>query len=281
MTDLRETIEVLFQSLLLGDVSVFGPPQNHEYEYAFQRAADLLGTRDEDVYSRRFELRLRLAMHLSPASALSYNSTNPTPRYRLIKDYLVGAFGRSPELAERLGRDIAALLTAWDERRKAVLQFQQLLLKRQDNRCLHCRVRFAGRPLTLVNRDDFKPYHLAEEELLRPEVDHIEAISALGTNDMKNLQALCRLCNAGKWDGLGIDLREEVHYSGKEVQDVDRFHRMRMFYFVVSRDRGACRSCADSQSELTIRKVRSSGTYARSNLVTICVDCAYASPGSK
>jgi hypothetical protein len=140
-------------------------------------------------------------------------------------------------------------------------------------------MKFYETPVTALNLDEFKPYHHALEELIKPEVDHIEAISCLGTNELINLQALCRLCNEGKGDGLGIDIRHEVRWSGVPVDQVDRSHRARVLYHVILRDNRCCRLCRDERKELTVRKVRDDGAYARSNLLTVCVDCVPQSTG--
>jgi hypothetical protein len=121
--------------------------------------------------------------------------------------------------------------------------------------------------------DAYKPYYEAPEELLRPEVDHIEAISALGTNTLSNLQVLCRLCNAGKGRGLGLNLRDEVRYAGTPIGEISRAHRCSLVYYVIRRDGQRCTRCDGTLDELTIRPIVDSGAIVRSNLRTVCTAC--------
>lgn len=273
---IRQEIDVLFQRLLLGDPSEFdAPPGQAEYDYAFARAFELLHAHQDQIEGRRFELRLRLALHLSPAEAIAYDSTNSIPRYRLIRQHLVEQFHRPPELADQLARDIAKVLRNWEEGREAVAGHLSQLLMRQDYRCAHCNMHFNTPPATEKNRDPLKPYHLAPEELKSPEVDHIEAVSCLGTNELRNLQVLCRLCNGGKGDGLGLDVRREMKFSGFPPEEADRHYRAQLLYYVILRDQRRCRRCSSNQDELTIRQLRPAGALARSNMITVCVKFAY------
>lgn len=106
------------------------------------------------------------------------------------------------------------------------------------------------------------------------EVDHVEAVSALGTNVVDNLQLLCRLCNRGKADGLGVDVRHEAKFAGTTIDMVPVSHRARMLYYVIVRDRSRCCACESGTDELTVRPIVPSGGYLRSNLRALCVDCA-------
>jgi HNH endonuclease len=272
----RTDLETLLQRLLLGDSSAFGDsPTEAELGFALDRATELLEAKGEYLDSTIFQLRLRLAMHLAPANAIAYSGANPTPRFQLIYDYLQEAFGRKGESVLRLARDIAKVLTSWDEQRDPLAGVMSVLLEKQGNRCANCRVAF-GQPSkvwTVLHRDEYKPFFLSPEELLSPEVDHIDAVSCLGTNDLTNLQVLCRLCNAGKGDGLGMDVTSELRCAGSKIDSIDRIHRCRMLFYVVSRSGSQCRHCGCRNTELTIRPLRASGGFIRSNMVPICVDC--------
>lgn len=275
LVKLRQEIEVLFHRLLLGDPADFdGGPGAAEYEYAFARAEQLLHAAEDQAEGRRFELRLRLALHLAPAAAIAYDPTNPVPRHRLIHDHLTAEFGRDETHADRLSRDIAKVLRSWEEDRRSVAGHREDLLKHQNQRCAHCHVHFLVPSPVELSKDELKPYHLAPLELRVPEVDHIEAVSCLGTNQLSNLQVLCRLCNAGKGDGLGLDVRREMNYAGCRPVEADRHYRAQLVYSVILRDRRKCTSCNGRPTELTIRMVRPEGALVRSNLKTLCCGCA-------
>ena len=223
---------------------------------------------------RRFELRLRLAMHLAPRSAIGYERRNSVPRWRLVRDHLVAVFERAPDETEGLAREIAVVLDSWEAQRTDVGHRRDYLIRRDGSRCGTCRVNFiGGPPYTLTSRDEYKPYFTSPDELLSIEVDHVEAISALGTNDLENLQLLCRLCNAGKADGLGVETRVEARHAGQPVGEVPVAHRARMLYYVIERDRRSCSLCGRKNDELTVRPLTADGGYLRSNLRAICVEC--------
>jgi hypothetical protein len=275
-TPLFQSIDALLQRLLLGDrhLEAAGFPPDL-LEYAETRTASVLGMTTERESVMRTELRLRLALHLSPGRAVAYDPANPAPRHRLIETFITEHFGIEREEASPLARDVAHTLSVWDEDRASVIANADRLLQRQYHRCAHCGVDFRSAPWTLTTKDAYKPYHEAREELLRPEVDHIEAISLLGTNDLANLQVLCRLCNLGKGDGLGISVREELTQARTPISLLPRGYRIRAFYATVLRDKKRCKMCDNSRSnsELTVRLRHAQGSYVRSNLHTVCVRC--------
>jgi hypothetical protein len=246
-------------------------------EFAFDRASALLRADEDERMRRTFELRLRLAMHLAPQAAIAYQRSNPKPRWRLIREHLVNTFSRDANETERIARDIALVLDNWEAERTDVGHHRDYLMRRDGSRCSVCHVEFlGGTPKSLVASDDYKPYYTSPDELMTPEVDHIDAISALGTNILDNLQLLCRLCNRGKADGLGIDTRSEAQYAGTKIVEVPVAHRARMLYYVIERDGRRCSQCEASNEELTIRPLVKTGGYVRSNLQAICVTCAFA-----
>lgn len=272
---IRENIETLFQRLLLGDPKAMaGTPEKHEYDYALGRTIETLRATQERLEAEKFELRIRLALHLSPASAIKYDTSNPVPRHRLIRSYLEQRFSRRGEMVDQLARDLAQLLTAWDESRTQLSGYAGLLLQKQAGRCAHCHVALSLSPPERAHViDDYKPYHLSPAELLSPEVDHIEAISSLGTNELSNLQVLCRLCNAGKGDGLGLNVRQEICYGGDQLTQIDRIHRSRMLFYVIARAARLCENCHLGFSELTIRPIHGAGGFVRTNLRSVCYPC--------
>jgi 5-methylcytosine-specific restriction endonuclease McrA len=272
---IRESIETLFQRLLLGDPGALAAaPEKHEYDYALSRAVDILQAKVERLEAEKFEFRLRLALHLSPASAIKYDTANPVPRHRLIRSFLQERFGRTGDLVEQLARDVAQLLAAWDESRTQLAGYAPSLLARQKGRCGHCHVTLTIPPPEHPHViDEYKPYYLSPAELLAPEVDHIEAISSLGTNELRNLQVLCRLCNAGKGDGLGLNVRHEVSHAGEPIKEIEPLHRCRMLFYVISREGQTCGTCGSRTSELTIRPIDERGGFVRTNLRSVCYSC--------
>lgn len=221
--------------------------------------------------------RLRLALDLSPRTAVHYDVSNPTPRWELVSEYLSANHGIANPLLERLARSVASTLSAWESSREMVADRRLALLKRDGPRCRACKLDLLDRPVERVQArppDPFKPYHLDAEALTATEVDHIEPISSLGTNQVANLQLLCRWCNAGKSDGLGMDFRKEASLAGTCPEDAPRSHMAALFYTVVARDAFVCRLCEGNDNELTMRFKRPLGTLTRGNLITACYECA-------
>src|SRR4051794_16149138 len=87
----RQRLETLLDQLALGDQL---SQSDDDYEYALVRSNRVLGAEVDTLLRNRIELRLRLAMHLAPAEALSYQAGNTVPRWRLIQAYLENAFQR-------------------------------------------------------------------------------------------------------------------------------------------------------------------------------------------
>lgn len=282
LQDLSREIDLLFQRLLLRTGNTTRRQNSYDLRQAFERARSLLRTDREEEESLLFELRLRLALHLSPAEAITYDSKRTTPRKRLVSEYLQRSHGCSREEADELSVDIVRVLRAWDERRETVTGYVTELLASQGFRCASCNVTLAADslllvetrpPYTLQRKDEFKPYHLAPAELLAAEVDHIQPISRLGSNQTMNLQVLCRSCNSGKGDRLGLDTRTEAAHAAQPIVSIPRSLRASMAYYVFARAAGACELCECSDAELTVRKLHADGGYLRSNLYSICVRC--------
>ena len=264
LADLHTTLE----RFILGDRQVIlQAPTESEIQFAIQHALELLGARGESLSAGLYELRLRVALHFAPIDAISYDRKNPRPRHRIIRDHLQGDFQRTGPIVEQLARDTAKVLDEWDATRVRVAANAEELLRRQCGRCAHCGVVLWPTPRPHRESDPFKPYVLAADELLSPEVDHIEPISGFGTNRSENLQVLCRLCNQGKGDGLGLSVRAEAQYAATSIEDIPGPHRMRMFYYVLDRyGRNPVSGRTARDCELTIRPIRVRGGYVRSNL---------------
>jgi hypothetical protein len=228
---------------------------------------------------------LRLALDLAPAEAICYDHALPVKRERLIERYLVDDMAYQPDLASDLSHAVAALFRAWEAERKSVSGLKDQLAERDGNACRACHVSFdSDTPESISREDAAKPYldleGMAgpERSLLRCTVDHIEPVTAYGTNDLANLQLLCDLCNKGKGNLDPPLLKHEYDYAGKECQQMPWHFRAQMLYFVLRSGDYACSSCGTRDAELTITKRRSRGGYVRTNLLSICYRCADDQP---
>ena len=269
-----EELDILFDALAIGNLARGSSKRQLFYhEVAMQRAWEILRWEADVADQNLFETRIRLALHLSPRVAINYDQSNPTPRWRLISAHLVKAFGRTSGRVDALAKDIARVLDSFERGRDQVTHHLKYLRKSEGDLCQNCKVVFGCEPITLLIEDEYKPYFTSPNELLEPEVDHKEAISALGTNVISNLQLLCRLCNQGKGDGLGLSVRQEAKHAGTPIQKVPVPHRCRLVFYVIQRDESACSQCDSTANELTIRPIVSSGGLVRSNLRSVCVEC--------
>lgn len=275
---LAHELAVLLERVLLTD---FRPRQEDNvqsdvWDSAIRHGIRLLGAKDELLASELFQLKLRLAMHFAPVAAIAYDAANPRPRHLLVRDYLKEAFQREGPASERLARDVAAVLDRWDTARQRVTDIVDSLRARQGNRCAHCG--FLFNPCTTPRSvDEFKPYHDSPDELTAPEVDHIDPISGFGTNRLENLHAICRLCNAGKGEGLGIDVKREILFAAIPVAQIPVPDRIRMLYYVIERDGRKCSLSGKTsrEAELTIRFIRPRGGFVRTNLHAVTTASCY------
>ncbi|MFD6677804.1 HNH endonuclease [Rhodococcus zopfii] len=276
MTRVVNILDTLLDRVVLSETSVGSGWNSRFYEdMAFRRVRSLLRWDAEAAPRSRMELKLRLALHLAPREAISYDRGNPIPRVTLIRDHLSARLDREADGLDELARAIALVLDNWERGRESVTAQRRFLIRRDGNRCRHCKVKFGTVPQSVQEQDEYKPYFHSPEELLSPEVDHIDAISAMGTNNLDNLQLLCRLCNAGKGDGLGLSVGEEMKYAGDLIEDVPVFHRGRLLYYVLERGGAECVLCGATDDELTMRPVVHGGALCRTNLMPVCVTCAY------
>jgi 5-methylcytosine-specific restriction endonuclease McrA len=261
--------------VLLGDIEQLREVTEMDREYVMRRALEHLGQKTEDLSRRQYRARLYLAIHFCPKSALEYDRSSPTPRFELIEEYIVENFGIESRQVEALARGIAKLLETWEKERGVVTSYKDRLLDQQSYTCRHCNINFNETPASAKEEDPYKPYHPSVDERTSPEVDHIEPISVWGTNDMENLQVICRLCNYGKGDGLGIEPKKEVENSGLPIEYISWSHRAKMNFYVIQSGNSTCKRCGAADCELTIRPIREDGGFVQSNLKAVCVECAY------
>ena len=270
----REQLSGLLDRLALGEVHL-DPARDSDLQYALERAFELLQARGENLTTLRYETRLRLALHFAPSEALRYKRTNPTPRHRIIAEYLEVAFGRTPDVALAVAREVTRLLERWEEERVAVTGYLAALQLRDGPRCTNCHADLSmpGEATSILTEDLYKPYCEDPDEYFRAEVDHREAVSSFGRNRLDNLQILCRLCNLGKGRGLGLAVEREVRWSGTHISTIPIAHRCSMVYYVIARADNHCVDCGRTDTELTIRPIRAEGCFARTNLKSVCYDC--------
>ena len=114
---------------------------------------------------------------------------------------------------------------------------------------------------------------------LDPHVDHIRPVSIDGTNKSHNLHVICSLCNQGKSNGLGVNVRKEIEFAAIDINDVPEGHRISMFHNRLLMDKFKCTICENKCFELTIRPRTTNAPYLLTNLETICVSCL--DPNSK
>ncbi len=231
------------------------------------------------------EVKLRIALHLSPPDAIDYDPANLKSRKSLIRRFLQDEHKFEASSAEGLARHIASLLDDWDaDRDHALSKYRDHLVLRQDSKCALCKLKFGDEERIRKEEeaglsdlaDPYKPYFDGDgvHPYMDPVVDHLKAISVDGSNRIENLQALCGLCNSGKGDGLGVRVSDELGRAAMPVAKVPRFHRMRLLYYRLQMDDGICTLCGNSSNELTVRPKVSSGPFCLTNLRSVCRGCA-------
>lgn len=228
-----------------------------------------------------FQMKLRLAMHLSPKEAIEYDSKNPISRDELIKKYLETNFTLCSQTADSFARELAVVLRNYDLSRKSTRHHMDVLLARQVYKCASCNLDFQDDSRVTLEEekgeegtDLFKPYYYGEGPSfwMLPEVDHIEPVSGFGSNTLDNLQVLCALCNRGKDDGFGVKIVNERKYAADDIFRIPHAHRIRMFYYRLEMDDYTCTMCKNKK-ELTVRKIHEDGGFLLSNVYSVCYDC--------
>lgn len=209
---------------------------------------------------KMLELQERKRILLTPTANWYRNNKNRYEEFaqNVLRRDLTEAerFGKHEKLSECVERKIfpKASGISLDGATKTAL------LCNYNERCAHC-----GKPLTI------KAMH----------VDHILPRSQGGTDEILNLQPLCKQCNLGKSafiedtaEAAARPWFEPTHrlLKGKVyLTDLKR-------YCVLARDGRRCQKCGRSSSEVelmvTLRvSERDGGQWVYDNLITLCCSC--------
>ncbi|MDQ4145414.1 MAG: HNH endonuclease [Actinomycetota bacterium] len=213
-------------------------------------------------------LRHLVAIQLAPTSAIDYDRTSPTPRWKLVDEYLEDRFALPGEERTPIARLVASILD-----RASTKRGSELIGPEGAYECAICRLPFLTEPLSVSTRDPYKPTWHAPQELCRPDADHIVPISGLGKHDTGNLQVVCRACNLAKGSGLIIDPDAEIRHSGLSATEVPRIHLFRLLQWLIRRCDGRCSYCGSGTGELTMRIVHPDAPIARATLSLTCYAC--------
>lgn len=228
-------------------------------------------------------VRLRVALSLCPADALTHRRSDRVSRLEKIERHLANEDLVPAEFVSRLAEAIDRTLDAWQVERVNVTSHREKLLERDGGRCQACRVSFDEDPCDAPSvklRDPFKLVWIDPGRRLFPTVDHREPVSRFGTNELENLWLLCRFCNEGKGDGSPMLLKHELDFAtllpwtsldapGNSLV----VHSGRLVYRVLARHQFMCGHCGSRDAELVIRKERERGLAVLSNLTSVCADC--------
>lgn len=227
-------------------------------------------------------VRLRIALSLCPPSALTHSKSERLSRQEKIESHLVKHDLAMPAEAKQLATVIDRVISNWLTGRADVSGFRGALVSRDGSLCSACHVDLskpAWDATSVVSTDPYKLTWAQPERCIAYTVDHKAPVSKFGTNDINNLEILCRYCNEGKEDGAPLLLKHEVELATSlPIDDPSVANALlgkssRLVYRVLKRDNFRCLQCASQSSELTVRKVADGGLAVMSNLRAICYGC--------
>ena len=249
-------------------------------------AAEYLEMGEELNSEQGISIRLRLALKLAPREALLHRNSDRVSRYEKVRRHIAAEFGYDDEVTAALSRSVTRAVESWGTARADVSHYRDQLVQRDGNECMNCHLDFSWDSPSLTSvgtRDVYKPIAVSPDSWAAPSVDHIEPVSTFGTNDLDNLELLCRFCNSGKEDSRGPIPKHEYEYGPKlPLNDVDEYSKSgigfpylrKVFYMTLER---AGRKClmpdCSSSAELTVRLVRPQSLFVLGNLYAVCYDC--------
>lgn len=227
-------------------------------------------------------VRLRVALSLCPTSALVHRKSERASRAEKIRDHMVLHQLVDAEDAERLATIVDRVVDNWLTARINVAGFKTALISRDGPLCNACHVDLdqpAAAALSVVRQDPYKLTWAQPEKAIYATVDHRVPVSKFGTNDISNLELLCRYCNEGKDDGSPLLLKHEVELAAAlpclsvEAAQGLVSKSAHLVYRVLKRDAFSCSVCGGASSELTVRKACNDGLAVMSNLRSTCYGC--------
>lgn len=227
-------------------------------------------------------VKLRVALSLCPVSALTHRKSERLSRAEKIHNHLLSQQLVDSSDAGRLAILVDRVIDNWLTERVNVAGFRDALIARDGTCCNACHVDL-GRPASeaqsVVRKDPYKLTWVNPDRTVSYAVDHKIPVSKFGTNDLENLELLCRYCNEGKDDGTPLLLKHEVELAANLPADsIEIASRLvvktaRLVYRVLKRDSFRCSGCGADDCELTVRKVSSEGLAVMSNLHSRCFVC--------
>jgi hypothetical protein len=223
-----------------------------------------------------FALRAELVLSLLPKCCFQRDFALKKQHAR---DFLQEEFSLEKKQATALANRLLFVLSRLDVDRVHLYSMRRELLEKQSHRCAHCNqlLTCSAEELQRLPLDPFKPY-ARFPDLLEPEVDHIDAVSLFGGNDEENLQVLCKHCNRGKGNGLGVSPLVARRYAGADIsrtldRDLVTYLGSLVYYGLLHGDR-RCSACASKTKPLSIRiRGRGDRSMVVANTRVLCWDC--------